>query len=41
MRKLKLTFLMAVIILGVMGAAGAASAGCCPSEECCASCPLC
>jgi hypothetical protein len=38
MKKLKVMLLMAVIALGLAGAASAAQAGCCPSEDCCALC---
>jgi hypothetical protein len=38
MKKLKVMLLMAVIALGLTGAATAAQAGCCVSDDCCASC---
>jgi len=38
MKKLKVMLLVAVIALGLAGAATAAQAGCCASEDCCASC---
>jgi hypothetical protein len=41
MKKLKAVLLMAVIALGLAGAARAASVGCRPSDDCCASCSGC
>jgi hypothetical protein len=41
MKKFKVMLLMAVIALGMAGAATAAQAGCCGSEDCCASCSGC
>jgi hypothetical protein len=38
MKKLKVMLLMAVITLGLAGAAATAQAGCCASDDCCASC---
>jgi hypothetical protein len=38
MKKLKVMLLMAVIALGLAGAATAAQAGCCASDDCCTSC---
>jgi hypothetical protein len=41
MKTLKVMLLMAVIVLGITGAATAAQAGCCASADCCASCSGC
>lgn len=41
MKKLKVLLLMAVIALGLAGAASATQLGCCPSDACCASCSGC
>jgi hypothetical protein len=38
MKTLKVMLLMMVIALGLAGAATAAQAGCCASDDCCASC---
>jgi len=41
MNTFKVMLLMAVVALGLAGAATAAQAGCCPSDDCCASCSGC
>lgn len=41
MKTFKLMLWMAVIALGLAGAASAAQAGCCASDDCCASCSGC
>jgi len=41
MKKLKVMLLIAVIALGLAGAATAAQEGCCASDDCCASCSGC
>jgi hypothetical protein len=38
MKSLKVMLLVAVIALGLTGAASAAQTGCCASDDCCASC---
>jgi len=38
MKKFKVLLLMTVIVLGLAGAATAAQAGCCTSDDGCASC---
>jgi hypothetical protein len=38
MKKLQVMLFMVVIALGLAGAASAAQADCCGSDDCCASC---
>ena len=41
MKNIRAILLLAVVALGFVGAAKAASASCCASTECCASCSGC